>query len=645
MKRLLFILFLFCPVIKAQTTYYIDPSGNNGNDGSSAHPWLTLHYACAHATSSGDIIHVNSGTYVESQQCELEPNVDIEGVSRITSVIKSTYAGSTSDHLDGLILLSGGSNTAQHISNIKLDGNSLTGNNGIGIYQRNNVAIYNCEIINFNYVGVTFSGTSTGNSIYNNIIINCGGCIPATGSGHHPNIYVEYQTNFNCYNNTITQTARATNSNGEGISGYGGVKNGKFYNNTITTQLLNGTVWSFAIELWYMQGCEFYDNTIVGEVDCGKDVNKGIYAYGVSFHDNTVGPSAPNNTTYNLGLQFEQTAEGVMVYNNLFKNLYAAIKFEQYNYSDDYVDDVQIYCNIIYNACNTGGGGYGIYFASGPILPQYEDNIRIYNNVIVAHPTYGATAGIMIPTGNVVTDIMIRNNIISGFTTAPIYASQPANGTVDYLYTQNNLYYNNGNSNAPLYSGITPTHVTNANNNIGNPNFVSATDFHLTSESALAIGEGINVSLIHDYDEEDWNATPSIGAYEYGTKGITIATVTTTVVTNVTATTATGGGNVTDDGGATVTARGVCWSTGHNPTTASSKTLNGTGTGAFTSAITGLTEGLIYYVRAYATNSEGTAYGSERSFVAGTTPPAMGVLIKVGTILVKVGTTLIKHEE
>jgi len=97
-------------------------------------------------------------------------------------------------------------------------------------------------------------------------------------------------------------------------------------------------------------------------------------------------------------------------------------------------------------------------------------------------------------------------------------------------------------------------------------------------------------------------------------QNVTVPTVTTSQVTNITQTTATGGGNVTNSGNATVTVRGVCWSTSHNPTTSSSHTTNGTGTGSFTSSLTGLTANTTYYVRAYATNSAGTAYGSEVSF-------------------------------
>lgn len=67
-------------------------------------------------------------------------------------------------------------------------------------------------------------------------------------------------------------------------------------------------------------------------------------------------------------------------------------------------------------------------------------------------------------------------------------------------------------------------------------------------------------------------------------------------------------------GGSSVTARGVCWSTSHNPTVNDSHTSEGSGTGRFSSNISGLATGTTYYVRAYATNSVGTAYGEERSF-------------------------------
>ena len=112
-------------------------------------------------------------------------------------------------------------------------------------------------------------------------------------------------------------------------------------------------------------------------------------------------------------------------------------------------------------------------------------------------------------------------------------------------------------------------------------------------------------------------ATNSVGT-SYGVEvsftTLNVPTITTSAVTDITVTTATCGGDVTSDAGAAVTARGVCWSTSPNPTTSNSKTTNGTGIGSFTSSLTGLTSGTTYYVRAYATNSVGTAYGEEKSF-------------------------------
>jgi uncharacterized protein (TIGR02145 family) len=95
------------------------------------------------------------------------------------------------------------------------------------------------------------------------------------------------------------------------------------------------------------------------------------------------------------------------------------------------------------------------------------------------------------------------------------------------------------------------------------------------------------------------------------TSGYLLPTLTTSALTSVTSNSASSGGNITNDGGASVTARGVCWSTITNPTIEHSKTIDGEGTGAFISSITGLTPGTTYYVRAYATNSAGTAYGNE----------------------------------
>lgn len=124
----------------------------------------------------------------------------------------------------------------------------------------------------------------------------------------------------------------------------------------------------------------------------------------------------------------------------------------------------------------------------------------------------------------------------------------------------------------------------------------SNTTYYVRAFATNAVGTG--------YGQEKSFTTLSAG---------TTPTVSTSSVTSITQNSATCGGNVTSDGGATVTARGVCWSTSQNPTVSGSHTTDGTGTGSFTSNITGLTAGQSYYVRAYATNSAGTSYGEQKT--------------------------------
>ena len=92
---------------------------------------------------------------------------------------------------------------------------------------------------------------------------------------------------------------------------------------------------------------------------------------------------------------------------------------------------------------------------------------------------------------------------------------------------------------------------------------------------------------------------------------VSLPTLVTNSVTSITSISGVSGGNISSDGGATITERGVVWSTSQNPTIAlSTKTSDGTGSGTFTSNISSLAANTTYYVKAYATNSVGTSYGN-----------------------------------
>jgi len=102
--------------------------------------------------------------------------------------------------------------------------------------------------------------------------------------------------------------------------------------------------------------------------------------------------------------------------------------------------------------------------------------------------------------------------------------------------------------------------------------------------------------------------------------------LTTSDATSITLYTAICGGTISSDGGATVTERGLCWSTSTNPTIANNKKIVGSGLGGFTTSLTGLSANTHYYVRSYATNSVGTSYGNNISF---TTLPLSGTVTDI----------------
>lgn len=120
-------------------------------------------------------------------------------------------------------------------------------------------------------------------------------------------------------------------------------------------------------------------------------------------------------------------------------------------------------------------------------------------------------------------------------------------------------------------------------------------------------------------------------------KDPSIPIVTTNSVTGITTKDAISGGNVTSDGGAEVTSRGICLSTSVNPSISGFHTTGGKGTGSFISYLTGLTPGTVYYIRAYAINKTGIAYGNEISFSSNAVIAASVITTPVNEVTFRTG--------
>jgi uncharacterized protein (TIGR02145 family) len=139
--------------------------------------------------------------------------------------------------------------------------------------------------------------------------------------------------------------------------------------------------------------------------------------------------------------------------------------------------------------------------------------------------------------------------------------------------------------------------------------------------SANGMEKGTQAGQMMYWNGSDWiliapgstgqTLTMCNGVPTWGACPPSLPILTTNSIQSVTSSSAISGGNITSNGGGTITARGVCWSTSPNPTVAlSTKTVDGTGIGSFSSTVFGLVPNTTYHLRAYATNQAGTAYGN-----------------------------------
>ena len=527
-------------------TYYIDPTGVDSsarNGLSTPAAWLTLNYAITRATISGDIIHVNAGTYTISTQVRLPLGVSIEGAG-VTSVFNCTVTATGSWGNAGYaILLSSSSLTtgSQHISNIKMNGNSYAGYGAIGIWFRRNVTINNCTIQYFNKWGVRFYGGEppaagsymTGSVFHTNIVNDCGGWT----DGSLGCLCIGGLDGMLIYGNTITQPAdRGQTNEGEpifGVEGY--IKNVKIYNNTISKTLITAGRWDFAIEIWNWEGGnEIYDNVITGSIDIVGATTKGSSTYSVWVHDNSIGQSAYSTKQSVRGILLEGLNTDVLIERNYIHQVCQGIYMQTANWLDPpntIYRLTQTNITIRYNVfekigSSAASSGWGFYLSQedgdDPVT-----NFNFYNNTIVGGTN--AQWGISIPDCSISSsNVNILNNIVQDFAYAPARMNDWSSGAtkITGLNIKNNIFYGNGNSNNPSFaSGTTVLNYVNSGNLTTQPPFTSSTDFHLTAaRTGVFIASGLT-----DKDEAGVANPPTIGAYEFDPVGeilVTAITVT-----------------------------------------------------------------------------------------------------------------------
>jgi hypothetical protein len=605
--------------------------GSNENDGSVGSPWATLAYAVTQA-SAGDTVYMNAGSHTIDATVSVPVGVSITGAGA-TSIINYTNTTANQPCL-ALISTPEGTDGNQSISYIKMDGGD-SASWAIDVRNRDSVLIHNCTFEDFFVRGVTFHGHgystgqpdtyATGNKFYSNTVHDCSDYY---GEGKTGNVDgrgalgVGGQHGILVYDNTFTQDDRGANANGYLIKyGAGGYNKGlKIYNNTITKTPYDSVSYDFAIELWNCQGgIEIYNNTIQGAIDFGgtSTTDAGGYGFAAKIYNNIIGQATlRDQDERGIYLELEHTG-GMYIYKNRFYNLYEVL--ECYQSDGDVFEDLYFYYNTIENVGTLGEAWRGnttLFSTLGTGVTATYDNINFFNNTIYAGTSAQPVSGLLFNFEGTATNVTVKNNIIYGF---PGYAITISSTTIDTLTIQNNLMYSNGASNIVKFISPDTSEYTYSGNRLGeNPQFASSDTFALAATSP-AINQGLDLSLAFittDILDSTFIGLPDMGAYEYISEEPPTEPLiaTTTAPSQIKTNSAVGGGTVTYDGGGTVSARGVCWSTSANPTTSDSITTDGTGTGTFTSSITGLTSSTTYHVRAYATNETGTSYGADYRF-------------------------------
>jgi uncharacterized repeat protein (TIGR02543 family) len=302
--------------------------------------------------------------------------------------------------------------------------------------------------------------------------------------------------------------------------------------------------------------------------------------------------------------------------------------------------------------------GDAVNFSGGPVTYTVEaddSTIKVYTvSVVTALPTYTVTYNANTGSGGVPAD---SNSYLAGATVTVL-----GSGTLTktgYIFTCWNTLANGsgtdrapastfaiGSANVTLYAKWTalPTYTVTYNANTGSGGVPADSNSYLAGATVTVLGSGTLTKT--GYIFTCWNTLANgsgtdrapASTFAIGSANVTlyakwtscpIPTLTTTGITTIAGITAASGGNITNQGGAAVTQRGVCWSTSPNPTISNSKTSDGSGTGTFTSLLTALNQDTLYYVRAYATNSGGTAYGNELSFNSG---KAYGTMYQGGLV-------------
>src|SRR3989339_615542 len=493
--------------------YYVDTTGtdSNSNDGSSLKPWKTLAYAVSHVpVNQGCTVHLNAGTYNETQTSLVPAGINIEGSGMSNTIIKGSLSseGSYLIKADNYPAVNGN----QTFSNFTIDGNNRTLEMGMRVSGRHNVTIHDVTFKNINHNGLTVhsgqyaeniqtpapSTYITGFKLYNSTFTNTSEDCPA-GSYSHPlnwnsgAIHIGHLTGALIHDITINENGGFGIKGTDMLAGGGYLKGVKIYNCVINVPKTDPYwVGDASIELWNMyDNCEIYNCTVNNWFSLVAG-NKGAGQYSIKVYNNSlILPSGGGQKE-----AIEVGASDMIMSENYIEGFGSC--FGHWNAT---ISNVIFNNNIVYKC--SGGGVY--------ICPEGRTatNIYFYNNVF---DLSNGSADFFVLGGNTnASNVRIRNNILIGSGSNRDIYYQPQASHMLSSYFTNNIRYN-------VVSGNYTAGDFTVNNNINsNPSIIGIgyrryTYYTLQSNSPC-IDAGVSITGFTTYYI---GAAPDIGRYEYG---------------------------------------------------------------------------------------------------------------------------------
>ena len=265
---------------------------------------------------------------------------------------------------------------------------------------------------------------------------------------------------------------------------------------------------------------------------------------------------------------------------------------------------------VLYSSNSQAGSNYTLLYYKNANVKSGE---YLCFNDLTPTPVWDGPAGVE---GEGAGDAYYSYEYDSGYTVpinAPVVTTQAVSAVAATTATGNGNVTSRG---VPLATEHGHVVATFQNPTIANYDFITTNGVPAATGAYTSSLTGLTQNTLYYVRSYITNTAGTFYGQpvSFTTSGST-AVVTTKQPTSVLTTTAVGEGSIDNLGGTAVTAFGVCWSTSANPTTGDSHTDEGAGVvGDFYTAITGLTAGTLYHVRAYATNTWGTSYGSDLTF-------------------------------